>query len=128
MGELLLGRPIVQLHHRSSETLDLISYISLLYRAVPGSGLSASLVLERRALDEPTLRNLDLLNGFSGRLLYYLEEPVMAFETTPASNDGSVADMLRFLEDLPPEQFRVMALRSLERAHRDLKSKASGPG
>ena len=126
MGELLLGRPIVQLHHRSSETLDLLSYISLLYRAVPGSGLSARLITDRRNLDRATLDNLDLLNGFSGRLLYYLEEPVMAFEA--ATNDtGSIETMLDYLAALSPDSYRTMALRSLERAHGDLKSKAHPP-
>src|SRR3954469_25158524 len=80
MGELVVGRPALRLNYVISLPLDMVSVMSLLYRAVPGSGLDSWLVKTRRGLPEELRSDLDLLHGFSGRLLYYREEPIMRFE------------------------------------------------
>ena len=80
MGELVVGRPALQVKSAMSVALDMVSVMSLLYRAVPGSGLDSWLVQTRRNLSWDLQEDLDLLHGFSGRLLYYMEEPIMRFE------------------------------------------------
>src|SRR5690349_24738685 len=98
MGELVVGRPALKLNYVVSLPLDLVSVMSLLYRAVPGSGLDAWLVKTRRALPEELREDLDLLHGFSGRLLYFMEEPVMRFAPLrPDRTDASLDDLLVFL-------------------------------
>ncbi|MER3439387.1 MAG: ArsR family transcriptional regulator, partial [Chloroflexota bacterium] len=102
MGELVIGRPALQLNARVSLPLDLVSVMSLLYRAVPGSGLNTWLIAARRELPEELRADLDLLHGFSGRLLYYMEEPVMRFEPLrPERLDAGFDDLIAFLERLP---------------------------
>ncbi len=121
MGELVVGRPALQVSAAVSLPLDLISVMSLLYRAVPGSGLDPWLVAARRALPPHLQADLDLLHGFSGRLLYYMEEPVMQFEPLRADRlDASFDDLIAFLEGLAPETYRELALRSIDRVHTDL--------
>lgn len=102
--------------------------MSLLYRAVPGSGLDPWLIGVRRALPWELQEDLDLLHGFSGRLLYYMEEPVMAFEPLREDRiDASIDDLLEFLNQLTPEEFRALAVRAIDRAHRDLGTELVGP-
>jgi len=121
MGELVAGKPALRLDTLVSAPLDLVSALALLYRAVPGSGLDPWLVAARRALPAPLLADLDLLHGFSGRLLYYMEEPVMRFDPLArAHRDAGVDDLLAFLDDLPAADFRAMAAHAVVRVHRDL--------
>ncbi|MBA2755056.1 MAG: winged helix-turn-helix transcriptional regulator [Chloroflexia bacterium] len=121
MGELVPGTPALHVEARLSVPLDLVSVCSLLYRAVPGSGLEPWLVATRRELEAETVTDLDVLHGFSGRLLYYMEEPVMAFRPLSAERAGATYDDLdAFLASLPPEMFRAMAIHAIERVHRDL--------
>jgi DNA-binding transcriptional ArsR family regulator len=121
MGELVVGRPALQLNTGVSLPLDLVSVMSLLYRAVPGSGLDRWLVATRRSLPDELRADLDLLHGFSGRLLYYMEEPVMRFEPLrPDRVDAGFDDLMAFLSDLPAEEFRAMVEHALERVHADL--------
>jgi DNA-binding transcriptional ArsR family regulator len=128
MGELVVGRPALQVKTALSIPLDMTSVMSLLYRAVPGSGLDHWLVSVRRALPRQLQEDLDLLHGFSGRLLYYMEEPVMAFEPLREDRiDASVDDLLGFLEALSPEEFRDLAIRAIDRAHRDLGTELAAP-
>jgi DNA-binding transcriptional ArsR family regulator len=127
MGELVAGRPIVQLRHHISPALDLISYMSLLYRAVPGSGLNAELIAARRALPDRAREDLDLLHGFSGRMLYYMEEPILTVAPLAQGESASCADILIGLSDLPPETYGEMALHALERVHQDLNTGAVRP-
>ncbi|CAN5552918.1 hypothetical protein BH23CHL5_BH23CHL5_05660 [soil metagenome] len=127
MGELVAGRPIVQLQHQISPALDLVSYMSLLYRAVPGSGISPELVTARRALPDDVRSDLDLLHGFSGRLLYYMEEPILAIDPLGALRGLTADEIALLLEDRDPSHFLEMALRALSRVHRDLDTGEQAP-
>jgi DNA-binding transcriptional ArsR family regulator len=121
MGELVVGRPALQVKAAVSIPLDMVSVMSLLYRAVPGSGLDRWLISARRALPGQLQEDLDLLHGFSGRLLYYMEEPIMRFEPLRKDRiDASIDDLLAFLEELDPEDYREMAIRAFDRVHQDL--------
>lgn len=120
VGELVAARPALRLDFRVSLPLDLGSAASLLYRAVPGSGLDPWLVAARRALPAPLRADLDLLHGFSGRLLYYLEEPVMRFEPLqPERGRATFGEFLAFLEGQPAEAYFGMAVRAVSRVHQD---------
>jgi DNA-binding transcriptional ArsR family regulator len=128
MGELIVGRPALQVNAAASLPLDMVSVMSLLYRAVPGSGLDPWLVSTRRALPGQLQHDLDLLHGFSGRLLYYMEEPVMRFEPLREDRiDASVDDLLRFLEEMPPFAYREMAEHAIGRVHQDLGTGLAAP-
>lgn len=128
MGELIVGRPALQVRAAASLPLDMVSVMSLLYRAVPGSGLDPWLVATRRSLPGQLQHDLDLMHGFSGRLLYYMEEPVMRFE--PLSDerlDASVGELLRYLDELPPYAFHEMAEHAIGRVHQDLGTGLAAP-
>ena len=128
MGELVAGTPALRLTTGVSLPLDLVSFLSLLYRAVPGSGLDPWLVAVRRSLPPELRADLDLLLGFSGRLLYYVEEPVMRFE--PLRPDRLAAgfdDLAAFLDSLPAAEYRTMAAHALGRVHHDLGRDRPGP-
>jgi len=128
MGELVVGRPALKLNYVVSAPLDMVSVMSLLYRAVPGSGLDPWLVTTRRSLSPELRQDLDLLHGFSGRLLYYMEEPVMRFDPLRADHlASSVDDLIAFLHDLPADEFGEMVWNALERVHRDLGTGMTAP-
>lgn len=128
MGELVVGRPALKLNYVVSLPLDLVSVMSLLYRAVPGSGLDGWLVVTRRALPDELRADLDLLHGFSGRLLYYMEEPVMRFEPLRPDRIGaSIDDLLAFLRALPAAEYLDMVANALDRVHRDLGTALTTP-
>lgn len=128
MGELVVGRPALQVKTALSIPLDMVSVMSLLYRAVPGSGLDRWLIGARRSFSPELQEDLDLLHGFSGRLLYYMEEPIMRFEPLREDRIGaSVDDLLWFLGELPAEEFRNMAIHALDRVHHDLGTGLAAP-
>ena len=52
MGELVAGQPALRIETAVSLPLDLVSVLSLLYRAVPGSGLDPWLIEARRRLPD----------------------------------------------------------------------------
>ena len=121
MGELVAGTPALRLTTVASLPLGLVSVLSLLHRAGPGSDLDPWLVAARRALPDDLRADLDLLHGFSGRLLYYVEEPVMRFQPLhPDRVDAGFDDLLAFLDALPAAEYRAMAVNALARVHRDL--------
>lgn len=129
MGELVVGRPALQVRTAVSIPLDMVSVMSLLYRAVPGSGLDRWLVAARRALPQQIQEDLDVLHGFSGRLLYYMEEPIMRFQ--PLREDrlsASIDDLLWFLGEQPAHDYREMAISALDRVHQDLGTGLAAPG
>lgn len=128
MGELVVGRPALQVKTAVSLPLDLVSIMSLLYRAVPGSGLDPWLVAARRSLTPQLQADLDLLHGFSGRLLYFMEEPIMRFEPLRDDRlDATFDDLITFLDALPVDEYHHMLLRALERAHQDLGTTLAPP-
>ena len=121
MGDLVAGQPALRIETVVSLPLDMISVLSLLYRAVPGSDLDPWLVDARRRLPESVRADLDLLHGFSGRLLYYPEEPVMRFEPLrPDRLDASFEDLRAFMADSPASAYRDMVEHALERVYTDL--------
>jgi len=120
VGELLAGTPPLRLGGVVSLPLNLISVLSLLYRAERVEGLDPWLAAARRTLPPELRRDLDLLHGFSGPLLYYVEEPVMRFEPLrPDRRGADFADLLAFFAELPAAAYRQMAAHALERVHRD---------
>lgn len=128
MGELVVGRPALQVKTAVSIPLDMISVMSLLYRAVPGSGLDRWLIAARRALPRQLQEDLDLLHGFSGRLLYYMEEPIMRFDPLREDRVGaSIDDLMGFLGELDAGEYREMAVRALDRVHQDLGTGLAAP-
>jgi len=128
MGELVVGRPALKLQYQMSAPLDLVSSMALLYRAVPGSGLDPWLIKARRALAPETQRDLDLLHGFSGRMLLYMEEPIWAFQPLlPERRDATIDELLAFLRELPADAYLDMVERALSRVNRELKSHAHAP-
>lgn len=129
VGELVAGKPVLQLNFRVSLPLDMVSVMSLLYRAVPGSGLDPWLVATRRSMPEELRIDLDLLHGFSGRLLYYMEEPIMRFQPlAPDRADAQIDDLLDLLDAEPPAAYLAMMSHALERVHRDLGDARVAPG
>jgi DNA-binding transcriptional ArsR family regulator len=95
--------------------------MSLLYRAVPGNGLDPWLITMRRALPREVRAELDLLHGFSGRMLYYMEEPVMRFDPLrPDRLDATFDELIAFLESLPASDFIEMVVRATHRVHQDI--------
>ena len=120
MGELVAGTPALRLTVAVSLPLDLVSILSLLHRATPGSGFDPWLVTARQALPAELRRDLDLLHGFSGPRFYYVEEPVMRFRPLAPEQDGAgINDFLAFLDTLPPSAFLAMADNALARVGRD---------
>lgn len=120
MGELVPAQPIIRLNTAVSLPVDFISTLSLLYRAVPGAGLDPWLVNARRVLPDETRYGLDILEGFSGRLLYYLEEPVTRFNPlAPENRDATFSDLLDFMTDLSPADYLGMAIRAVQRVRED---------
>jgi DNA-binding transcriptional ArsR family regulator len=121
MGELVAGSPALRITTAVSLPLNLVSILSLLYRAVPGSELDPWLIATRRGLPPELKETLDLLHGFSGRLLYYVEEPVMRFHPLRADRLGATFDdLMQFMVEQPPVTYREMAANALARVHRDL--------
>ncbi len=120
MGELVPAQPIIRMNSVVSLPVDFISTLSLLYRAVPGAGMDPWLVNARRSLPDETRYGLDILEGFSGRLLYYLEEPITGFDPlAPRNRDAGFADVLDYMTDLSPAEYLDMAIRAVQRVRLD---------
>lgn len=120
MGELIVGRPALKLHFAASVPLDLTSAISLVYRATDPRRFDSWLVEARHALAPEVQHDLDTLLGFSGRLLYYVEELLMSFD--PFESSQLAADFetyLTHLKSLPPWAYQSMVAQSLLRVYRD---------
>jgi ArsR family transcriptional regulator len=110
-----------------SAPLELTSAISLTFRAasaaesdVEDPGFDRWLVDAWRSLDAGLRHDLDLLLGFSGRLLYYIEELLFAFDAlNPDRLDASFDEYLAFLKLQPPQRYQDMAANALVRIYRD---------
>jgi DNA-binding transcriptional ArsR family regulator len=121
VGELVAGKPALRLSFVVSLPIDLVSAMSLLYRAVPGNGLDPWLIQLRRSLPPQIRAELDLLHGFSGRMLYYMEEPVMRFDPLrPDRLDATFEELIDFLESLPADEYLEMVAHSAGRVHQDI--------
>lgn len=118
MGELVAGQPALRIESITSLPLEIVSSMSLLHRAVPGSTLDPWLIQAREGLPPALRDNLDLLHGFSGRMLLYPEEPVMRFgPLDPERRDASFDDLMAFMESLPAEEYLDMVANALRRVH-----------
>src|SRR3954452_587032 len=128
MGNLVAGQPALRIETAVPLPLDMVSVLSLVFRAVPGSNLDPWLVEARRRLPDSVRADLDLLHGFSGRLLYYPEEPVVRFDPLrPDRLDAGFDDLLAFLEATPADDYVDMVAHALERVHADLELRWSRP-
>jgi len=120
MGELLVGRPALKLDVAVSVPLDLTSVISLVFRATDPRRFDRWLVETRQALGTAWEHDLDTLLGFSGRLLYYIEELLMSFDPfRPERLAASFDDYLAHLRSLPAWAYRSMAIQAMLRVHQD---------
>jgi DNA-binding transcriptional ArsR family regulator len=121
MGELILGQPALKIAVQTSVPLDLTSAISLMVRATDEQRFDDWLVNSRKRLDPEVRHDLETLLGFSGRLLYYIEELLMSFDPfEPEQLEASFEDYLSHLNDMPPESYLRMAAKSIQRIHEDL--------
>ncbi len=128
MGELVAGQPALQIETAVSLPLDIVSVLSLLHRARPSSGLDPWLIDARARLPDDLLENLDLLHGFSGRLLYYPEEPVLRFQPLRLDRrEAGFDDLIQFMQDSPAETYRDMLAHALKRVHLDLERRWKPP-
>ena len=120
MGELVAGQPALRIETITSLPLEIVSSMSLLHRAVPGSTLDPWLIHTREHLPHGLRENLDLLHGFSGRMLLYPEEPVMRFgPLEPENRDADFDDLIAFMETLTADDYLDMAANALRRVHAD---------
>lgn len=126
MGELVVGRPVLKQLFAASAPLVLTSAISLTFRATtddgddPKPGFDPWLVDARRSLDAGLRHDLDLLLGFSGRLVYYIEELLFSFDVLePDRIDAGYDEYLAHLKSLPPIAYQRMAANALTRVYRD---------
>ena len=120
MGELIVGRPALKLEFAVSVVLDLTSAISLVYRATDPRRFERWLVDARQSLDPEVQHELDTLLGFSGRLLYFIEELLMSYDPfEPARLTAGFDDFLAHLEGLPPHEYKSMVAQSVLRVYRD---------
>lgn len=121
MGELILGQPALKIAVNTSVPLDLTSAISLMVRATDEHRFDHWLVGARRRLSPEIRHDLETLLGFSGRLLYYIEELLMSFEPfKPSKLEASFAEYLEHLEHMPVEAYHEMAVTCVQRVHADL--------
>jgi DNA-binding transcriptional ArsR family regulator len=128
MGELVAGQPALRIETAVSLPLDLVSVLSLLHRARPGSGLDPWLIAAREQLSPELRAELDLLHGFSGRLLYYPEEPVMRFQPLrPDRRHASFDELLAFMESLPAVEYQQMVAHALQRVSYDIERRWRPP-
>jgi DNA-binding transcriptional ArsR family regulator len=131
LGQLIVGKPAPKQFFAVSAPLELTSAISLAFRA--GSvadadfdvvdatpGFDAWLIECWRSLDSGLRHDLELLLGFSGRMLYYIEELLFAFDAlSPDRLDATYSDYIDFLSGLPADRYQEMAARSVERVYHD---------
>src|SRR4028119_1989889 len=118
MGELVAGQPALRIESLTSLPLEMVSSMALVHRAVPGSTLDPWLTQARERLPRDLRDNLDLLHGFSGRMLLYPEEPVMRFRPLEQENrDADFDDLIHYMESLPADDYVEMVANALRRVH-----------
>jgi DNA-binding transcriptional ArsR family regulator len=131
LGQLIVGKPAPKQFFAVSAPLELTSAISLTFRAATiaessgdesgvSPGFDSWLIDCWRSLDVGLRHDLDLLLGFSGRLLYYIEELLFAFDAlAPDRLDASFEDYIDFLTGLAPGRFQEMASHAVVRVYHD---------
>lgn len=126
MGDLIVGRPAAKQLFAVSAPLELTSAISLAFRAggadegAADPGFDPWLLDAHRALDAGLRHDLKLLLGFSGRLLYYVEELLFSFDPlNPDRLDATYDEYFQHLTRLRPEAFQRMAAESVVRVYDD---------
>lgn len=120
MGELIAARPALKLQFVASVSLDVVSAITLIYRARDASRFDSWLVEARRSLEPAFQHDLDTLLGFSGHPLYYLEELLMSFDPLePARIDADFGTFIGHLVQLPAARFQRMVAQALHNVYRD---------
>jgi DNA-binding transcriptional ArsR family regulator len=126
MGELLVGRPVLRQVVAVSTPLVLTSAISMTYRAIGRDGdavlpsVDSWFVEARSKLSPDVQHDLDLLFGFSGQLLYYVEELVFSFDAhEPDHLDATYDEYHQHLLDLPAIAYQRMAANAVQRLYRD---------
>jgi ArsR family transcriptional regulator len=128
VGQLILGRPAPRQIVAVSAPLEFTSAISLTFRAARAAeappdvsaGFDAWLTDAWRSLDAGLQHDLNLILGFSGRLMYYIEELLFAFDALePDRLDATFDDYFALLESLPASRFQEMAARAVLRVYRD---------
>lgn len=125
MGQLVVGRPAPKQLFAVSAPLELTSAISLTYRAGAvadgeNPGFDPWLIDAWRALTPDLQHDLNLLLGFSGRLLYYIEELLFSFDALePDRLNATFDDYVNHLRSLPQIEFQQMAANALVRIYRD---------
>ena len=120
MGELIPARPALKLQFVASVLLDLVSAITLIYRATDSSRFDSWVLEARKSLDPAILHDLETLIGFSGHPLYYLEELLMSFEPLqPARHDADFGSFIAHLNQLPAWSFQQMVAQALQKVYGD---------
>ena len=118
MGELVAGQPALRIESTTSLPLEMVSSMALLHRALPGSTLDPWLIRARESLPPALRENLDLIHGFSGRMLLYPEEPVMRFRPlAPEHREATIEQLVAFMAELPAEAYVEMVANALRRVH-----------
>lgn len=125
MGDLVVGTPTIRQLFAVSAPLELTSAISLTFRAgAPARngaepGFDRWVIEARRALDPGLRHDLDLLLGFSGRLLNYVEELLFSFDALATDRlDATFDEYYAHLAALPAERFQEMAATAVVRVYR----------
>ncbi len=120
MGELIQARPALKLQFVTSVSLDVVSAMTLVYRATDSDRFDSWLIAARRSLDQVIRHDLDTLLGFSGHPLYYLEELLMSFEPLrPARLDADFDSFIAHLRQLPAWRFQRMVAQALQKVYGD---------
>jgi len=127
MGDLVVGQPALSIRTSISLPLDLVSILSLLFRAGYNPEIDPWVQEARRNLPDSVKSDLDLLHGFSGRMLFYPEEPAMQFEPlTSAHEPATFSEFLDHLEQLPPASYLSMVEHALQRYYETLERRWPG--
>jgi DNA-binding transcriptional ArsR family regulator len=134
VGELLVGRPVLRQVVAVSVPLVLTSAISMTYRAISRDGDPVIPAVDpwffeaRARLSPEVQHDLDMLLGFSGRLLYYAEELVFSFDVLePDGLDASFEQYYSHLVELPAIAYQRMAANAVRRLYRDQGAPADPP-
>ena len=127
MGDLVVGQPALSIRTSTSLPLDLVSILSLLFRAGYNPEIDPWVQEARRNLPDSVKSDLDLLHGFSGRMLFYPEEPAMQFEPlTSAHEPATFSEFLEHLEQLSPASYLSMVEHALQRYYETLERRWPG--